>query len=44
MLHCGVSYVAYNMFYMLLEMMSILMLKKLCEFIYVKLLKQVKFC
>ena len=37
-------YVAIVMFLMLYEMMSILVIKKLCEFIYVNLLKQLKFC
>jgi hypothetical protein len=44
MLHCSVSFVAYNMFHMLQEIMSMLMIKELHEFIYVKLLKQVQFC
>jgi hypothetical protein len=44
MLHCGVSYVAYIMFHMLHEMMSIMVIKKLCDFIYMNLPKQVKFC
>jgi len=32
------------MFHMLHEMLSLISIKELCEFIYVKLLKQVKFC
>ena len=43
-LHMYDLYVAIVMFYMLHEMMSILVIKSLCEFIYVNLLKQVKFC
>ena len=42
-LHCGVSYVSYNMFPMLHEMMSILVIRDLCDFIYENLLKQIKF-
>jgi hypothetical protein len=32
------------MFHLLHEMMSMFMIQKLCEFIYVKLFKQIKFC
>ena len=41
---CGVSYVAYAMFHLLHEMLPLIAIKVLCDFIYVNLLKQLIFC
>ena len=41
---CSVSYVAYKVFHMLPEILITIMFNALCEFIYEKLLKQIKFC